>query len=144
MTKDVLTQYTDLLREKKEVEERIRKTEQKIRQLEEEGEVTDVVSGGEGGIQHYTITGFPMRDYTRTKSLLSTRRITLLSLEAEIESTLTDVYEFIASIDNSHDRRVISMRIVDKMSWRQIAQNLGGNNTEDSVRKRFERFLDKS
>lgn len=144
MRKDVLRQYTDLLREVEEVKERIARTEKDLQKLIDEGEVTDVVSGGEGGIQHYTITGFPYRDFSKTRSLLNTRKITLLSLESEIEDTLNGVIEFIAGIENSFDRRLISMRVIDKMTWRQIAQSLGGNNTEDSVRKHFERFLEKN
>jgi len=144
LNKDILTQYTDLLREAEEVEQRIKQTERELRQMDADGEVTDMVRGGEGGIQHFKITGFPVRDYYRKKSLLNTRNITLLSLKNEIDETLNDVHEFIASIENSHDRRIITMRIVDKMSWRQIAHVMGGNNTEDSVRKRFERFLEKN
>lgn len=144
MTKDVLKQYADLLREVSEVEERIAKTERELRKIIDEGEVTDVVRGGEGGIQHYKITGFPVVDYERKRRLLSTRKITLLSLKAEIDETLNSVYEFIASIESSHERRIITMRIIDKLSWRQIAQVMGGNNTEDSVRKAYERFLEKS
>ena len=144
MTSEVLKQYTDLLREIEEVKERIRITEKELQKIIDEGEVTDMVRGGEGGIQHFTITGFPYRDFSRKRTLLKNRKITLLSLEAEIEDSLNSVVEFIASIDNSHDRRIISMRVIDKMTWRQIAQSMGGNNTEDSVRKRFERFLERS
>ena len=143
MNKDILTQYTDLLREHDEVKQRIARTEAELKKIIDEGEVTDVVSGGEGGIQHYKITGFPYPDYDKKRLLLRTRRITLLSLEAEIEETLNEVHQFITSIENSHDRRIITMRIIDKLTWRQIAQVMGGNNTEDSVRKWFERFLEK-
>ena len=144
MTKDVLKQYTDLLREHGEVKQRIARTEAELQKLVDEGEVTDVVSGGEGGIQHYKITGFPYPDYDKKRLLLRTRRTTLMLLEAEIEETLNDVHRFIASIENSHDRRIITMRIIDKMSWRQIANIMGGGNTEDSVRKAYERFIEKS
>ena len=144
MTSNVLKQYTDLLREIDEVKGRIQKTEKELQKVIDEGEVTDVVSGGEGGIQHFTITGFPYRDFSRKRTQLKNRKIILLALEAEIEDTLNEEHDFIAGIENSHDRRIISMRIIDKMTWRQIAQTMGGNNTEDSVRKRFERFLERS
>lgn len=144
MTKTILMQYTDLLKEADEVRKRIETAERELAKIIEEGEVTDVVSGGEGGIQHYTITGFPYRDFTRKRTLIKTRRLTLMALEVEIEETLNSVYDFIKTIDNSYDRRIVTMRIVDKMTWRQIAQNMGGGNTEDSVRKSFERFLTKS
>lgn len=144
MTKDVLRQYVDLLREADEVRDRISRTEKELQRIIDEGEVTDMVRGGEGGIQHFSITGFPIRDFSKKRTLLRNRKIMLLSLESEIEETLNDVYEFITQIDNSFDRRIVSLRIIDKMTWRQIAQALGGNNTEDSVRKYFERFLEKN
>lgn len=144
LTKDVLRQYVDLLREADEVRERISRTEKELQRIIDEGEVTDMVRGGEGGIQHFSITGFPIRDFSKKRTLLRNRKIMLLSLESEIEETLNDVYEFITQIPSSYDRRIVSLRIIDKMTWRQIAQALGGNNTEDSVRKYFERFLEKN
>ena len=144
MTAEILKQYADLLREAEEVEGRIDRTEKELQRIMDEGEVSDMVRGGEGGIQHFRIEGFPTRDYYHKKSLLNTRKITLLSLKTAIDETLNLVYEYITSIENSFDRRIITMRIIDRLTWRQIAQILGGNNTEDSVRKHFERFLEKN
>ena len=141
MRKNVLAQYVDLVQELKEVEHRIEDTKDKMRKLEEEGEVTDTVKGGEGGIQHYTITGFPSRDYSRMKTLLLTRQAIQNSLKSEIEQSINEVQEFIAHIEDSRDRRIVTMRVIDRMSWRQIARNLGGPNTEDAARMAFERIL---
>ena len=141
--KNALSQYADLVREIEEVEQRIQKTERDLRKIMEEGEVTDMVKGGEGGIQHFTITGFPQRDYTRMKGLLSTRKSILHSLRAESEQSVNDVLVFINGIEDAHIRRIVTMRYVDGLKWRQIAKNVGGGNTEDSVRKTVERFLEK-
>ena len=141
--KNALSQYADLVREIEEVEQRIQKTERDLRKIIEEGEVTDMVKGGEGGIQHFTITGFPQRDYTRMKGLLSTRKSILHSLRAESEQSVNDVLVFINGIEDAHIRSIVTMRYVDGLKWRQIAKNVGGGNTEDSVRKTVERFLEK-
>ena len=141
LRKNVLAQYVDLVQELKDVEHRIEDTKGKLRRLEEEGEVTDTVKGGEGGIQHYTITGFPSRDYSRMKTLLLTRQAIQNSLKSEIEQSINEVQEFIAHIEDSRDRRIVTMRVIDRMSWRQIAVNLGGPNTEDAARKAFDRIL---
>ena len=141
--KNALSQYADLVREIEEVEQRIQKTEKDLQRLIDEGEVTDMVKGGEGGIQHYTITGFPQRDYGRMKILLMTRKSILHSLRSEIEQSINDVQVFINDLDNSHDRRIVTMRVIDKMSWRQIAQNIGGGNTADSVRMAYNRILER-
>ena len=141
LRKNVLAQYVDLVQELKDVEHRIEDTKGKLRKLEEEGEVTDTVKGGEGGIQHYTITGFPSRDYSRMKTLLLTRQAIQNSLKSEIEQSINEVHEFISHIEDSRDRRIVTMRVIDRMSWRQIARNLGGPNTEDAARMAFERIL---
>ena len=141
MRKNVLAQYVDLVQEIKDVQHRIEDIEGKLKRLEAEGEVTDTVKGGEGGIQHFTITGFPSRDYSRMKTLLLTRQATLNSLKSEIEQSINEVQEFIAHIEDSRDRRIVTMRVIDRMSWRQIAVNLGGPNTEDAARKAFDRIL---
>ena len=141
--KNALTQYMDLVREIEEVEQRIRKTERELQKIIDEGEVTDMVRGGEGGIQHFTITGFPQRDYAKKRTLLNTRKSILHALKSEIEQSINDVQVFIAGLDNSHDRRIVTMRVIDKMSWRQIAQNIGGGNTADSVRMAYNRILER-
>lgn len=136
-----MAQYMDLVQEIKDVQHRIEDIEGKLKRLESEGVVTDTVKGGEGGIQHFTITGFPSRDYSRMKTLLLTRQATLNSLKSEIEQSINEVQEFINNIDDSRDRRIVTMRVIDRMSWKQIAINLGGPNTEDAARKAFDRIL---
>lgn len=141
--KNALSQYNDLVREIEEVEQRISKTERDLQRIIDEGEVTDMVRGGEGGIQHYTITGFPNRDYVKMTTLLNTRKSILHALKSEIEQSINDVQVFIAGLENSHDRRIVTMRVIDKMSWKQIARNIGGGNTADSVRMAFNRILER-
>lgn len=51
---------------------------------------------------------------------------------------------YIASIPDSFMRQIISLRFVNGLTWRQVAQNIGGDNTEDGVRKAVNRFLSKS
>ncbi len=141
MTKNVLAQYDDLIREMKEVEQRIQNVKAEIRKIEAEGEVTDMVAGGYGGIQHFTIRGFPVPEYTRKKAMLRHREIVLNGLKNEVEATINDVQVFINGIEDSHIRRIVSMRYIDGMTWRQIAMRIGGGNSEDAVRKTVERFL---
>ena len=137
----MLAQYVDLVQEAEEVKRRIEDAEKTMRWLQEEGEVTDTVKGGEGGIQHFTITGFPSRDYSRMRTLLLTRQATLISLKSEIEQSINDVLEFINSIEDSHDRRIVTLRVIDGMSWKQVARQMGGPNTEEGVRQAYLRIL---
>ena len=142
ISKEILIQYSDLQEEVKEVRERIDKTEKQIAKIEEEGNVVDSVSGGNGGTQHFKIEGFPYPEYSRKKTLLYARKATLASLEMELMETLNKVEEFIASVDDSRMRRIITLRFIDNLSWNKVADRIGGNNTEDSVKKAFYRFME--
>lgn len=143
ISKEILTQYSDLQEEAKEVRERIFQTEKQIAKIEEQGNVIDTVSGGNGGIQHFKIEGFPYPEYSRKKSLLYARKSILANLELELLETLNQVEEFIASVEDSRMRRIITLRFIDNLSWNRVADHIGGGNTEDSVKKSFYRFMEK-
>lgn len=141
ISKEVLIQYSDLQHECKEVREKIEKLEKQIAKIEEDGSVIDKVRGGDGGLQSFKIEGFPYPEYSRKKTLLYARKATLSELEMELLETLNDVEAFIASVKDSHMRRIISLRVVDGLSWNEVADHIGGGNTEDSTRKAFNRFM---
>ena len=141
VTKEILEQYIDLQQERKEVIEKIQKLEKQIEKIEKDGNVVDKVRGGEGGLQSFKIEGFPYPEYSRKKTLLYARKDTLIKLEMELLETLNNVETFIASVKDSHIRRIISLRIIDGLSWNKVADRIGGGNTDDSVRKAYDRFM---
>lgn len=51
---------------------------------------------------------------------------------------------YIANVEDSYIRQILTFRYVDGFSWIQVALRIGGGNTEDSVRKAHKRFLDKN
>lgn len=155
ITKSVLNQYTDLQQEIVETKDKIQKLESQIEKLEkrieeiENGEIVkDKVRGGLGGIQTFNIEGIPTKEYQKKKmelhtkkTLLESRKDILKSLELEILRQLSDVEEFISGLSDSHIRRIVTLRVVKNMSWNEVADNIGGGNTEDSVRMMFNRCL---
>ena len=141
VSKEVLIQYSDLQQECKEVREKIEKLERQIAKIEADGAVVDKVRGGLGGLQSFKIEGFPYPEYSRKKTLLYARKATLSELEMELLETLNRVEEFIASISDSHIRRIVKLRVIDGLSWNEVARKIGGN-TEDSVKKAFYRFME--
>ena len=144
VSKDILIQYTDLQKEICEVQERIKITEKQIARIESEGMVVDMVSGGEGNMQHFKIEGFPYPEYSRKKTLLYSRKATLSSLEMELAETINQIEEFIAGLKDSRMRRIINLRFIQNLSWNKVADKIGGGNTEDSVRMAFNRFMEKN
>lgn len=155
MTKDILNQYYDLCKEIKELRNKINRLEYKIPKLEEQianieaGEmVKDKVYGGEGGWQSFTIEGVPVKEYhdkqmeLNIKRRLLDDRITMLStLELESLRMVNEIEAFINSIQDSHTRRIVRLRVVDCLSWNEVADEIGGGNTEDSVRMAFNRYV---
>ena len=51
---------------------------------------------------------------------------------------------YIAGIDDSLVRQIISLRFINGMTWHQVAKHIGGGNTEESVKKACYRFIRKS
>lgn len=155
--KDMVNQYIDMRDEAKEIKNTIEKLKtdidritKQINDLETNGTVKDKVYGGEGGWQGFTIEGFPTKDHKNKKNLLYTKKIklservsTLEVLETELISKVADVEKFICSIPDSHIRRIVRLRAVESLSWNEVAMHIGGNNTEDSVRMMYNRYLKK-
>lgn len=144
MTSRAIMQYTSLVLEEKEVKERIEKLQKELRKIEDEGNVKDKVMGGEGGWKSFTIEGFPHPEYDKKKSFLLKRMLTLGKLQAKIDEQLVELEEMIAEIDDSYIRRIVDYRVLQRKPWNEIANLIGGNNTPDSVRKIFERFIEKN
>lgn len=153
--KEILDQYYDLKKEINENRKRIEKLEARIDKLEkrisdiEEGEtVIDKVRGGIGGLQSFTIEGIPTSEYGEKKMELKLKRILLRNqreylnaLELNAMGQVSQIERYICSIDDSHIRRIVHLRVVDGLSWGEVAIAIGGGNTEDSVRMAYNRYV---
>lgn len=53
------------------------------------------------------------------------------------------ITSFILDIDDSQTRLIFKLRCLDSLTWNQIADRIGGMNSEDTVKKRFYRYLKK-
>lgn len=142
MNKDILIQYGDLQEEIKLLREKIKKNKAEIEKLNKGGNVIDMVTGGLGGIQHFKIEGFPQKRYNDVKKCMEKNIIILQQREEKLLHTLNDVEEFISSVDDSRMRIIITLRVIEGLSWNKIADRLSGCNTEDSVRMAFNRFVE--
>ena len=153
-----LNQYTDLQKEVKETREKIERLESSIEKLEKAIErienendiVIDKVYGGYGGIQSFKIEGIPIKEYKSKKTLLLTKRLrlnqrmhALEDLELDLIEKTTEIEKFISEVDDSRMRRIINYRFIDNLTWNEVADRIGGGNTEDGVRISFYRFMQK-
>lgn len=142
ISKEILIQYSDLQQEIIELQDRRKTLEKQFKSFLDGGTVTDMVTGGSGGIQHFKIEGFPVVAYEKARGSLQKNIQKIEDKYTELLELQNEVEEYIESISDSRMRRIIRMRFLDKFTWNQVADNIGGGNTEDSVRMAFNRFIE--
>ena len=67
----------------------------------------------------------------------------IIAKRDEIQRLRDEAVACIESIQDSLTRQIIYYRCVSLMSWRRVAYEVGGNNTEESVKKIYYRFFGK-
>lgn len=153
VTKDILIQYCELREEIKDLRERIDKDELRLQKVEEEGVVSDTVTGtrADGTIGSIKITGFPIPEYSTVKAMLKKRIAKLQIMEDELHEAMSAVDDFINAIPKSDLRQMFRFYYIDDMTWRRVAANMNKrfpnrriSYTEESCRKRHDRFLEKN
>lgn len=142
MTKNILEQYSSLLKEQQDIEKRIERLEKRLKRIREGGNVKDAVRGGNGGIQTFKIEGYPTAEDDETAYLLNKNRRILQDRKRKIEETIVEVDKFISSIDDSRMRRMVTYRYIDNMEWQQVAGSMGKRYTADGCRMDMKRFLE--
>lgn len=157
ISKEILNQY---ISEKKEIEElqrkidylehRIPKLEKIIEDIENGHTVKDKVRGGEGGLQSFVIEGVQYNEWNDKKAeiefkkrILEQRKALLKTSEMDLMLRTKEVEQFIYSINDSFVRRIINLRILEGLNWKEVANKIGGGNTEGSVKMIFQRFMEK-
>lgn len=122
VTRENIKDYIFLLREIDATKESIKKTEDEIEKLCEEGTVKDRVYGGEGGRQGYNIEGFPLAAYEKRVRLLKSRKLRLVEKENHITELREEIEKAIDEIPSSRDRQVIMSLFVDNKKQREVAE----------------------
>lgn len=93
------------------------------------------------------ITGMP-RNPVFAKSAVEEIAIQISNLKDRLQKEQIEylrerskIENYIMSVQDYQIRLIMLLRFVDLLTWAQVAQRIGGNNTEDSVRKACNRFL---
>lgn len=135
MTRQELKQVRYLKREIRLLQEQITAVEAEI--------VTDKVTGSDP--EHpWTDRAFIIR------GLPGERNEKLLRLRDRLERRMNDlqdlraeIFEWVEGIEDSLLRQVIILRHVNGLGWRQVAREIGGGNTAESIRKLHDRYFEK-
>lgn len=145
MDKDILVQYTDLQEEIRDIRRRAERARGQMERLETEGTVLDAVKGTrqDGTFGSIRIEGFPYADYEKRRRSLQSYLLKLAEMEEKLLELTNQAEEYINSIEDSRMRRIVQYRIMDGLSWYEVADKMGGKATSEGCRKYFERFFEK-
>lgn len=151
LSKDILVQYCEMREEIKDLRDRIDRDQRRLERIREEGIVSDTVRGTrkDGTIGPIKIAGFPVPEYEAVEAMLKKRIAKLGILEDELQEAVSAMDDYIAAIPKSDLRQMFQLYYLDDLTWRQVANNMNARfpkrrikYTEDSCRKRHDRFLE--
>ena len=137
MDKSILYQYIDaceLIKDTEREIERIRNRRQEV--------VTDKVKGSSYdfpfGQVSYIICGIPydaqdQQALERQEQILEERKAAAEAIKLQVEEWLSAV--------PPRMQRIIRYKVFEGMTWAQVAVRMGRKNTENGLKKEFERFM---
>lgn len=144
VSKNILIQYSDLQKEIKYLSRKIDslKNEQVKFEARKKRDMVRASSKQFPFIEHNVhIEGLADINEIKLNSILNEEIRKLESRYESLVKVTNDVLDFIDSVDDSRMRLIISYRIIEGYSWNEVADAIGGGNTEDSVRMAFNRFM---
>lgn len=104
--------------------------------------VTDVVEGSETEWPYtkrkFIIQGADYKEYEQKTRQLRGR---LQQRVNDLMDLLTEINKYIEGIDDSLLRQIITLRHVNGLTWEQVAAEVGGGNTAESVRQMHSRYF---
>lgn len=146
MTKQILEQYTDLQREVRYLEKEIDSLKNDMTKNTKSCK-HDVVKGSSHEYpyteQHYHIEGLTSIKELYHRSEIDEQIKKLGRRYTKLLQMTNEVLDYIDSIDDSFMRMIITYRFIEDYKWNEVADAMGGGNTEDSVKKAFYRFIGK-
>lgn len=151
MDKAVLTEYSDIKAEIKDLENRIKRLQGEVIQLEKTIVVDSVACGKKGKkpIRTVKIQGTPKSCIERKEQLIERNIRKLERTREQLEAQLESVEAFINQIDKSELRVMFRLYYIDGMTWIQVAHRMNcifpqKKYTEDNCRMKHKRFLEKN
>ena len=151
MDKNVLSEYADMKEEIKDLRRRIeadRKALDKLHRMI----VTDSVTCGKKGkkpLCTVKVQGVPVSAIERREAALEKRLELLQELEASLVEKQVQVEKYISLMEKSELRIMFRFYFIDDLSYPKVAMEMNKlfpkrkkRYTEDSVRKRIQRFLE--
>ena len=95
------------------------------------------VTASIGGMPH----GSGISDKTSIAAEMAELKREIEDLTAQEDLELLRLCRYITGVPDAYMQRLLRLRFLDGMTWRQVAYRAGGGNTEDGVRKAVFRFV---
>ena len=95
------------------------------------------VTASVGGMHH----GSGISDKTGIGAEMADLRREIEDLAAQEERELLRLCRYITGVQDAYIQRLLRLRFLEGLTWRQVAFKAGGGNTEDGVRKAVFRFV---
>ena len=92
------------------------------------------IQGGRAANMISDPTGNAGAEHTEVEAIIE-------GLMAEARIAEKNIVIFINTLTDSLSRQIVFYRCAEFLPWRKVAQKIGGGNTEDGVRKRFDRMF---
>lgn len=149
MDKKVLIQLCDIRAEIDDLRKRIDNLD---KFLEDPPIVSDVVKGTriDGTVGPIKITGIPGQEYDNKQKLRKRYRYLMESAEEKLLELTCKAEEYIQNLDKPELRNMFRLYFIDGRSYTQVARCMNSmyprrrkNYTEESVRKKIQRFFEK-
>lgn len=136
--KETLDQYIDACTLLKEIEQEVKKLEKEKCKIEK-----DKVSGSNHDFP-YQRQSFSIEGVVEKKSnALERKRKVLQKQRAQAEEIKLLVEEWIPTLP-LRTQRIVRLRFIDGLSWREVARKIDRRATADSIRIELQRFLKKN
>ena len=136
--KQILYQYIDACELVKETEEEIRRIKKQRKRIEQ-----DIVKGSMNDFpyaaKNFHVQGLAYTVIKDPRSLEVQEKI-LEERKAAAEAIKLQVEEWLVTVP-LRMQRIIRYKVFGGMTWAQVAQRMGRKNTENGLKKEFERFM---
>jgi len=148
VSKEILMQYSDLQKEIKYLRKKIDCLQNEQAEMEDRKKYSSVKASTKDFpyTEHNVKTdGYVGLTKISANHLRFTINNEIKQLESRYEKLIyvtNDVMDFIESIEDSRMRMIVTYRFIENYSWGQVADAMGGGNTEDCIKKAFYRFME--
>ena len=92
--------------------------------------------------QHTNRKAEPVADLVaRREKKIKQLEIRIAEKVNELIDLKDEIYQYIDTLEDSQLRQIINYKFIRMLTWEEVALKVGGGNTADACRKRFERHF---